>query len=151
MFNSVLKLAPVFALSGIVALCAACGGSSSKSTGTTGGGGSSTGSSGGSGCSGLSDCCGKLPTADQAGCNEVVKTNVAEECSAELETLQAAGECGGTSSTGSSGGGGCSALSSCCGSLPSSEQPGCNTVVMDANDTACSAALTDFKAAGMCN
>lgn len=150
MFNSVLKLAPVFALSGIVALCAACGGSSSKSTGSSGGGGSSTGSSGGSGCSGLTTCCGNLPSAEQPGCKTIAMEGIAANCTSALDGYKAAGQCGGTTSTGSSGGN-CSSLSSCCGNLPSSEQPSCNEVVMTGIDADCSAALAEFQAAGMCN
>jgi hypothetical protein len=42
-------------------------------------------------------------------------------------------------------GGGCSALMSCCSTLSSALQPGCNSVVSDGNATLCAEALTGYS------
>ncbi len=131
-----------------------CGG---KATGPTSGSGTGT-SGGGSGCSGLSSCCSSLPSEEQAGCNELVTEGDDATCSAELTAYQDDSLCGGGSTTSSgsgtgtsTGSGGCSALSSCCSSLPSEEQAGCNDLVTEGNAAECSAELTAYQDDQLCN
>ncbi len=61
-----------------------------KAEGMCGGGGTD---SGGGNCAGLSSCCGSLPSADQAGCAELVSTGVDVDCAAGLEEYQSANYC----------------------------------------------------------
>jgi hypothetical protein len=89
---------------------------------------------GGTGCAGLSSCCATLPSEEQAGCQEVASEGIATTCSEELSVL-----CPGTGTgTGTgTGGTGCSGLSSCCATLPSEEQAGCQEVVSEGIATTC--------------
>jgi len=106
-------------------------------------------STGGTGCAGLSTCCASLPTAEQAGCDDIVSVGNATTCSAELTSLQSGGMCG-TGSGSGTGGTGCAGLSACCGSLPSTEQVGCQDIVTAGDATTCSAELSAYQTDGMC-
>ena len=99
-----------------------------------------------------------MPSEEQAGCNELVTEGDDATCSAELTAYQDDSLCGGGSTTSSgsgtgtsTGSGGCSALSSCCSSLPSEEQAGCNDLVTEGNAAECSAELTAYQDDQLCN
>jgi hypothetical protein len=116
-----------------------------------------SGGSGGSGCAALATCCKSVPSVDQASCNESVSLNDADSCT-ELLTAVYASYCGGQGGTGSgtgtstaSGGGDCSTLSSCCKSLPAGDQSGCDAIVTANSSADCSAALSEYMTANLCN
>jgi hypothetical protein len=110
-----------------------------------------SGTGSGSGCASLGACCTTLPPTEQPGCNDIVAVANDTTCGEELTAYQTAGFCTFGSGTGSgSGGGGCAALSVCCGALVSSEQPGCNAIVGEGDDSTCSAALVAYEDDGFC-
>ncbi len=119
------------------------------------------GGTGGTACSELSTCCSSksLPTEEQTACAEVVTADITIDCQSTLTGYQDAMYCSGGSGTGSgssstsstSGGGGCSALSSCCGSLPAGDTTSCNELVTLGVAADCSSALTAFMEEGLCN
>lgn len=115
-------------------------------------------STGGTGCSGLGSCCGSLPAADQATCNEYVSLNQDATCTAALTSFKQGGYCGGgtigtgpTTGTGpGTGGTDCSDLSTCCNGLSSAFQTSCNEVVTAGISTECAAELSTLQTEGMC-
>ena len=75
-----------------------CTSSSSSGSGSSSGSTSSSGSSSSGGtptgtCASLATCCGMLPSADQAGCNDLADENNQTLCQAELGGFDDAGLC----------------------------------------------------------
>jgi hypothetical protein len=109
-------------------------------------------SSGASGtCASLSTCCPQLTASDQATtCKEIVAQADDSACAAAQTNLEGDLLCQVVDTT-SGGGTGCSGLSSCCASLSSEEQIGCNAIVQENNDGSCSSALTEYETSGLCS
>jgi hypothetical protein len=97
-----------------------------------------------------------------AGCEAALKAadscvtnDCASSCNGNSSSFGFGGDAG-TSGQGSGGntpvitGGGCSALSSCCSSLPKLEQSGCNSVVSLGSATTCNSSLAAYQSANLC-
>jgi hypothetical protein len=90
----------------------------------------------------------------QPGCQSAstaVGSCASSSCMSECQATSSSGS--GSSSGSSSGGpttGSCSSLSTCCGTLPSADQSGCDTIA-SANDQAeCQSALNAYVSANLC-
>jgi hypothetical protein len=108
---------------------------------------------GGGGCAGLTTCCGSLSAALQPTCDQEVSLSGGADsmCSTYLQAYQNAGMCASVGTGTGTGGTGCAGLSTCCGSLPSADQSGCDTIVSEGVDSTCSTDLSAYEAAGLCS
>jgi hypothetical protein len=94
---------------------------------------------GGSSCSTLSACCG-TQGADETSCEEIVTAGVETSCASYVTLFG----CGGTGTGTGTGGTSCATLSTCCGTLESEEQAGCDETVTEGNDALCASSVTSY-------
>ncbi len=104
---------------------------------------------GGVSCANLADCCGQLSPPDTTQCAGVVAAGDATACNDDLVGYESTGLC--SVGMGSASGAACNILSTTCPGLTPTAQPGCDAVVVNADDTACAATLVSvLHTQGMC-